>query len=159
MLPEQCRSLFRVDGEPQRLSEIGLQRQGQRKKRHGGIRHLPFRFEVGRRSLGQQIEQPLRHILIQSGQHRQDLVLPILLDQFRQGVERRVGVPMVMAPGVDQMDQIPRQRVRSVPVLHASIMPEAPSCRKTYGSYSAIASSRSFSDIQQSAMIGGKRPL
>src|SRR5207249_8629221 len=84
---------------------------------------------------GQQIEQPLRHILIQSGQHRQDLVLSVLLNQFRQGVERRVGVPMVMAPGVDQMDQIPRQRVRPVPVLHASIMPEAPSCRKTYSSF------------------------
>ena len=45
--------------------------------------------------------------------HMEGHLLAPLLDKRLQGVDRGIRVPMVMATGVDQMNQIPRQRIRS----------------------------------------------
>ena len=63
----------------------------------------------GARGFRHQIEHPLCHFLIEGGQDRQEVLLASLLDKRLQRIDRGIGVAMIMATRIDQMNQIPRQ--------------------------------------------------
>jgi hypothetical protein len=103
-----------VDLQSKRLPQVGLERQLQRG--HQGIGALVVIRPIhddGARGLRHQIKHPLRHLLIERRQDGQQILLTSLLDKGLQGIDCGIRVPMVMATGVDQMNQIPRQRIRS----------------------------------------------
>ena len=108
-----CRR-HRINFQAERLPQIRLQRQLQR--RHHRIGALVFVRTIhddGTRSFRHQVEHPFRHLFVECGQDRQQVLLPPLLDEGLQRIDRRIRIPMVVTTGIDEMDQISRQRVRS----------------------------------------------
>lgn len=114
MTMEEIRGRHRIDLQPKRLSQIGLKRQLQ--GRHQGIGVLflvrPI-HDDGTGGFRDQIEHPFRHFLVERGEDRQQVLLPSLLNEGLQRIDRRIRVTVVMASRIDQMNQIPRERIRS----------------------------------------------
>ena len=109
-----------IDLELQRMGEVCLKRK--LKRRHDGVGEFFIGCGVkhdGTGSFGHQIKQPFRHVFIERGQHGQQIFLPALLEESLQRIDRRVRVTVIVTAGVDEMDQISSERIRTRPTLHA----------------------------------------
>ena len=113
---QQIRRRNRIDFQFERCREIGL--QGKRQRPHHRIgRFLIIRAAHEQRAagLGDKVEQPLGHFLVKRGKHRQQIVLASLFEKGLERIDGIIGVAMVMATGVDEVDEITREGIRTRP--------------------------------------------
>jgi hypothetical protein len=101
------------------VGEVGLKRKLQRSHYRVGEFFIGCRVEHhGTGRLGHQIEQPFRHVLIERREHRQQIFFTPLLEERLERIDRRISVTMVVATGIDQMNQISGQGIGTRPTLH-----------------------------------------
>ncbi|CUQ66967.1 protein of unknown function [Candidatus Nitrospira inopinata] len=119
---EQIRRFDRIDFQFERRRQIGLERQSQ--SRHDGVRGFIVRPVEHQRAtgLGDKIEQPFRHFFIERGKHRQQIVFAPLLKKRLQRINGVVIVTVIVASGVDEMNKIARERIRTGPGQHVRFL-------------------------------------
>ena len=123
MLVEQIGGGHGIDLQLERLAEVGLERQLERRHDRIGRLFISLPFDHhGAGGFGHQVEQPFRHFLVERRQHGEQLLLPALLQEGLQRINRRIRIPMVMTAGVDEMDQIARQRIGPTPIKHENLL-------------------------------------
>jgi hypothetical protein len=108
-----------VDLQVERRAHIGLERQLERAQDRVArlvVGTLAHRNRAGR--LGQQVEQPFGHFLVQRRQDREHVLLAVLFQQRLQGVDGRIGIAMIVPAGIDEMDQIAGQGIGAIPARH-----------------------------------------
>jgi len=97
----------RIDLQLERSRQVGLKRQFQGGD-HGVGRFFVVRPVQHQRAarLGDEVEEPFRHLFVEGGQHRQQVVLPPLLQKRLERVDGGVRIAVIVATRVDEVDQV-----------------------------------------------------